>query len=1044
MDTTARSKPDFAQVYIVEASAGSGKTYTLAKRYVSLLLNFSRKEEIPLRSILAITFTNKAAFEMKERILELLKKIALDCFSTSGEKEDILNALGGDEQSLREKAHLALEYLIRNYNFFQVQTIDSFINALLSGCAFKLNLSAAFKIKNDYSEYLRYSLDTLIDKAGEEPEIYQLFERFLRQYLHIENRFGWLPKNDILKILEVLLAYTNTYGGNFKKYKGTSESLISQKKEIYAKIAQIGKNMPEGTDKRFQAKVEKIVLENKGLVNVEDVAAFFNRENFPANKGAQVNSEIIALWDDLRKDIRELCEDEAYLLFNCYVEMFALFFAEFKKAAVKDDIVFLSELNRQARMLFDNQFVTVPELYFRLSSRFSNYLIDEFQDTSFLQWKNIFPLIEDGLSSSGTLFYVGDKKQAIYRFRGGDVLLFDQIKKELSAFRQEHLVLSNNFRSRAEIVSFNNNIFSTGNLTRAVNNINEKKSANGIFLDEGDVADIVGFFKDSGQTNRVDKPGGFVSAVNMAGVNDSENGDLIKETLLNTIQDLYQRYNYRDIAILVRSNDEVELCASWLLAAGIPVESDKTLNIREQPLVKELISFLQFLSSPIDNLAFASFIMGDIFLQASGLEKEKIISFLFELGQSRRSGRNIYYYRKFREQFPEIWEKFIADSFKNVGFVPLYELTVSALGSFGVLRNFPEYHGFFMRLLELIHEQEEEHPAIGDFLEFFAQARDEDLYVKIFDANSVRVLTIHKSKGLEFSAVITPFLSLDVEISPDIVYPESNELCLLRLKKDYVKFSPMLAKIYLQEYKKAFIDELNNIYVAFTRARDELHIFVPQKGGRKLNYAQMLFNSLDYHSGSPVERGKEQKIGAESNLLFLTPAEYRNWIPLLKEEYVGVDTLWNQENLIQGEALHAALSFIPAVKDSSLETIIASAVKRAAGLFPEWVDIGDFKTTVSELIGRKSWRRFFFLDQGQVYQERAFITGRGQTKRIDRLIVNDAEVIIVDYKSALTRQEEDLLQMREYLALIKEIYPDKAVKGYFLYFTSPEIEEING
>ncbi|MCX5708167.1 MAG: UvrD-helicase domain-containing protein [Candidatus Omnitrophica bacterium] len=160
MNKTALSDANFIQVFIVEASAGSGKTYTLAKRYVSLLLDPRLKpQDIPLSAILAITFTNKAAFEMKARILELLKKIALDKFTTVEEKQDILSAIGGNEKKLRQKAYLALDTLIRNYNFFQVQTIDSFINALLSGCAFKLNLSANFRIKNDYSQYLRYSLD---------------------------------------------------------------------------------------------------------------------------------------------------------------------------------------------------------------------------------------------------------------------------------------------------------------------------------------------------------------------------------------------------------------------------------------------------------------------------------------------------------------------------------------------------------------------------------------------------------------------------------------------------------------------------------------------------------------------------------------------------------------------------------------------------------------------------------------------------------------------------------------------------------------------
>jgi ATP-dependent helicase/nuclease subunit A len=1046
MNKTVLSDEDFPQVFIVEASAGSGKTYTLAKRYVSLLLDPRLKPaDIPLSSILAITFTNKAAFEMKARILELLKKIALDKFTTADEKEDILSAIGGDENKLRQKAYFALDTLIRNYNFFQVQTIDSFINALLSGCAFKLDLSASFRIKNDYDQYLRYSLDRLIDKASQDSGTYRLFDEFLRQYLYLENRSGWLPKTDILKTLEILLAYTNTYGNNFRKFKGSSADLIALKKKIFLLLVKLNNSLPEATDKRFRTKLDKLVAQKNKNIDLEDVSTFFDRENFPANKGATLEEETIMTWETLRRDIRELCETEAFVLFNCYIDMFEQFFKEFKSAAVKDDVVFLAELNRQARQLFDSQFVTVPELYFRLSSRFKNYLIDEFQDTSFLQWKNIFPLIEDGLSSAGTLFYVGDKKQAIYRFRGGEVQLFDQVKSELAAFRQEESVLSKNYRSRQEIVRFNNDLFSTNNLTRAINAINEKKSGSTISLNESDVLDIVSFFKDSQQTNRLDKPGGLVKVEAISGADEERNFILTRERLLDTVKQLNLRFDYRDIAILARSNDEVELCASWLLEEGIPVESDKTLNIREQSFVKELISFLKFLRSPIDDLAFASFITGKIFLKASKLEDKQIKSLLFELGKERRKEKSSYYYRRFREMFPEVWKDLIAEFFKNVGFVPLYELTVSIIGKFSILHNFPEYQGFFMRLLELINEQEEEHSTIGEFLDFFDSARDEDLYVTIAEVNSVRVLTIHKSKGLEFRAVITPNLTLDIDIKTNIVYPEDDFLSLLRLKKEYVKFSFSLERIYRREFIKAFIDELNSIYVAFTRARDELYVFVPLKKGNKFNYAQLLFNSLDYIGGSFC--GNEAALKTQSSnpdIFNIPPAKYRDWIPFLKEEFVALDILENKQILAQGQILHLVFSFLGNLKGIKIETAVDLALEKARCKLPPRVDSQKLKTQVRQFLDRSSWKQFFFLDDGSIFQEIEFLNSLGQTKRIDRLVVKDNQVLICDYKSSDDFKEKNKAQMLEYIGILKEVYPKMSVKGYILYFDRQDIEEING
>ncbi len=185
----------FPQVCVVEASAGSGKTFELAKRYLQLLINPGLKiQEIPLRNILAITFSNKATIEMKQRILDFLKKIALDQFSSQEEKQEIFSGLGVEELLARKKAFLILDELFRNYNFFQVQTIDSFINAILSACAFRLDLSANFRIKTDALDYLAYGLDILIDRAATDKKVAKAFADFLKQYLSLENKTGWFPK----------------------------------------------------------------------------------------------------------------------------------------------------------------------------------------------------------------------------------------------------------------------------------------------------------------------------------------------------------------------------------------------------------------------------------------------------------------------------------------------------------------------------------------------------------------------------------------------------------------------------------------------------------------------------------------------------------------------------------------------------------------------------------------------------------------------------------------------------------------------------------
>ena len=204
------------EVRVVEASAGSGKTYALAKRYIQLLLFFSSQLPLPMKHILAITFTNKASGEMKARIVDFLKKIALNQLTTA-QQEDILKPLGLNPAQASRMAFGLMEDLIRQYHFFAVQTIDSFINALLAGCAFKINLSARFKIKRNSLDYLQLSLDELLSAAHSDRQVYRLFERTVRQYLFLENRSGWFVKDDFLKTLKILFDQYNIYQKPFLK-----------------------------------------------------------------------------------------------------------------------------------------------------------------------------------------------------------------------------------------------------------------------------------------------------------------------------------------------------------------------------------------------------------------------------------------------------------------------------------------------------------------------------------------------------------------------------------------------------------------------------------------------------------------------------------------------------------------------------------------------------------------------------------------------------------------------------------------------------------
>jgi ATP-dependent helicase/nuclease subunit A len=1033
----------FPQVLIVEASAGSGKTYALARRYIQLLMHASSTvSEVPLHSILAITFTNKAALEMKERILELLKRIALDVFIHPQEKALLLDALHVDEASARQKAFVIMDALLRNYNFFQVQTIDSFINAILSGCAFKLDLSARFKTEKDYREYLAYSLDKLIDRASSDGQVLKLFSNFLTQYIYIENRAGWFPKQYILGIITALFSKSNRYSGGFFLSSATADQVFSKKEEILKLFRKLLDRLPAGTHAGFKNSLITFLERYDDHFSIDKVSDYFKREEPPVNKGNDVPEELRLLWRTIRNSLSGLCELESVFMLNYYVAIFTHVLDDLKQAASKDDILFLEALNKEARNLFDEKNLGLPELYYRLATRFKHFLLDEFQDTSRLQWENLFIMIQEALSCGGSLFYVGDKKQAIYRFRGGEVSLIDSQKKRLRDFNLIEESLVTNYRSRREIVAFNNMLFSQDNLKRFLKALADEKKGS-LALDEDDIEEITGIFLSSSQDSLKNKPGGFVKTMFIEYKSKEERVESLRPVVLDLLSRLTARgVSLQDIAFIVRKNDQVELLTSWLLEENIPVESEKTLNIKANAYIKELVSFLMFLNSPIDNLSFASFILGEIFSRASGISTEQVQDFIFKLHSSPSGGA--YLYREFKARFPEVWDRLFEDFFKSVGFVPLYELVVSIYRGFAVLDEFSDYQGFFMRFLELIKEVEDKKPSIQVFLDFFAQASDDDLYVNVAHTDSIKVLTIHKSKGLEFPVVILPFLEMNVKAEQEVIVPAPEGLKLLYLKKRYADFSSSLARIYRNEYVKAFIDELNSIYVATTRPKDELYIFISPQGETGTNIAGFLLPEYDREYGSPCDMKTSREVqGAQGATREIAPAAYKDWIHLLKDEFIDEHTLDARAEIFRGDVFHYILSCIGNCAGADKQVLLSGALLKARKRFPALTDVTAYSGVVVALLADKRYERYFNVPEGKVYQEKEIVDRFGVTRRLDRLVVTAQDAWIIDYKSSPEAREKYNEQMAEYIAVVKDIYPHLKVTGLLIYLDSLQSQEFS-
>lgn len=1040
------------EVRVVEASAGSGKTYALAKRYVQLILNPAPKsEQLPIRNILALTFTNKAAFEMKARILEFLKKIALGRL-TQSEEDDILGPIGLNAGRAGPKAFAAMEGVIRHYNFFQVQTIDKFINALLSGCAFKIGLTANFRIRTDAGEYLRQSLDRLIDQARRDNETLKIFEDFLHNYLYLENRSGWFPKEDMLAVITALFDQSNIYGCGFRESAFAPADVIKTKRSVLDAMKSLRRALPAQANAGFVKALDRFLTENDKGFDIDGVSDYFTREAVPVKKGTEVPREAQRLWEKIRTQLKQLCLQEAYSLFDSYIRVFARAMDGFYALAAKDDCLFLNELNKRAGLLFDDARVTVEELYYRLATRFRHYLIDEFQDTSRLQWRNLERMAEEALSTGGTLFYVGDRKQAIYGFRGGDTGLFDDVKQAFGAFNVRTDVLADNWRSQKAVVEFNNTVFSPDNLARFVAQKEayeaDKNKKAAVHFSDDDIAGLHHVFASARQTPRVRSDGGYVYMEYIDIDKKEERDAVVREKLVALIRDLKKRFSYRDIAVLTRGNREIKEITNWLLEDGIPVESERTSDITENSLIKELVAFLRFLSSPIDNLAFTTFILGDLFSRATGLKTEEMRHFVFTLRERLAGGKDLYVYAEFRDRYTRVWTSFIDEFFRNAGLYPLYELVITIYSRFNAPALCVEDQGFLMHFLELIKKREEEHTDIASFLEYFENLQGEDLYVHVTDSDAVKILTVHKAKGLEFPAVILPYLGMDIQIGADsgayqpsyIPRQRGAEIELLRIKTKYLNFSEELCRIYEHEYKQAFLSELNNIYVALTRPQNELYGFIPKRIGNSFNFVKFLIPEEHYCRGKP--QAYEAEKPRDVSILGIPPAAYPDWIGCLKDEFLNADQLRNREQRLKGEMMHYALSFIGDLDVVDKKKAVGHAFQETELRFPQAGDLAACKTRLNELLDHQGLRRFFYCGGADVFTEREIVNAAGYTRRCDRLIIRGDEVRIVDFKSARDAEGRDRGQIMEYKEILQDIYPGRRIKGFLIYLDCLEVEEI--
>jgi len=1038
---------DTSKFVVLEASAGSGKTHNLAKRYISLLLNFdSSKTNPPLNNILALTFTNKATIEMKERIIKYLKKISL-----GQDVKDVLTAVNIPKTKIPSNADIVVNYIINNFDHFNVRTIDSFINLIIKACALKLGVSPNYEILDSYEDYIDYSTDVFLDKSFSDEKVKEVLDVFFEQYI-IDNTSSWSIRGNILETFKKLYKKEITKKiVEIKKKVKYSEELSKLNNafiEICKKVLEI-ENIPKfiGGRIKLQKYANDIVSKKKSLFD-DNITSFFAKKEVPYVPTLPQEQHSAKLEDVFFKGksiILAFMEFKAKHFYDNYIKMFDSILKEFEIRAKLDSVMFLQDINKQVSKVFYEQDLA-PEIYLSLSNNFTDFLIDEFQDTNQTQWQTLKLIVEENLSKGGSFFYVGDKKQAIYGFRGGDYKIFDVPRIEFANYFPQLTVLDTNYRSCKAIVDFNNKLYSQDNIVKLLNYIGNDKDLEDIKkYCEG----IIEVFKDSEQKCNTQESGYVEIAYKEYSEQDNVD-EIVKQYLYETIDDVTKRFSKKDITIICRKNKEIEKVSRWLLEKKIDIESFQTLNIVNSQIIKELFSILQFLNMPTDNISFVSFITSEIFLKITGLKKEDMFKFITDNSLETVNNNNLYI--KFRKAYPKVWQDYIEDFFDRAGFVAVYEMAVSLISKYKVIENFKEYSNVIYRFLEIICDFEKTNQGLQNFIDYFndfeKNEKNEKFFIKVPSSDAIKITTIHKSKGLEYNVVIMPYFYIQQVGKTDNIFPVENEqeVSFLNIKQTMAGYSQYLKDIYYEKYFKDISNELNGLYVSTTRAIFEFYALITHKNtktGSKKNYIEMF---IDEHTRCFGVKGKAKSKSRNDDEeivknMEITSTKLQDIVDIINDSSLEIYGKKHKDILLNGKIIHYALSQIETFNSENLQNKIENAIESTQVVYPDQ-NLKNFKEKLLSLLSNKDIASLFD-ERNIVFNEKEYVDKFGNTVRTDKIIIKQKEVCVVDFKSSIYDKEYINNQMKKYIEILKEIYTDKEVTCCIVDIENEKLHDFN-
>ncbi len=1053
---------DTGRFIVYRSSAGSGKTHNLVRTFLSLALQTDDPSRY--RSILAITFTNKASHEMKERVITTLKAMSRD-EEPPAMFHQVMKDLGLSETELRKRARNTLRHLLHHYTDLSISTIDKFVHRIISNFARDLKLPMDFELEVEEDEVLEKAISLLVSRAGEDKDLTRALVEFTEakaadekswhveqdlkafarrtldeEGLHHLEELRELSVHEILEVRQTLTRRIKTFEEKVRSI-GEQGVRLLEENDIPLKAMAHGKSgigqyfhyLKEVRSDKLQPNktvAEKVIGQGKWVASkAEEAEAAAIERVRPQLEQRYHQAQDLIDQEFSRYQLDRLVSKNLYAL--ALVNEIEKVLLEIKE---ENDLLMISDMNKIISGIVLHE--PAPFIYERIGNRYRDLLVDEFQDTSVMQWQNLLPLVENSLSTGHTAMLVGDGKQAIYRWRNGDVEQFHRLpaleapesapdlkEKEhlLKASFQEEL-LETNRRSRKNIVTFNNAFFAQ--------------------LADLLTTDLRTIYEDVTQQplDHSKKEGGYVrvEAFGEEGDQESYEEQTLKRVHQLVQEVLEQGYEKREVAILTRSNKDGSKTAEHLIRKGIDVISSESLLLENSPEVTFLSSFLQYLldGSNDENKAF-------------------LVEYL--LRQKDRL-----------KELPEVMERYAIRPRKESrtahidleAFLQEYQLP----HDLSWLLQEPVYEAF-ERLISLFQLDKQADPYIQCFLDHahrFTQkhGNDPDRFLEDWEerksklsitipkgSNAVEVMTLHKAKGLQFPVVIMPFTSWRIRNSKDQLWASTPELpsplssMLVPVKKELQDTS--LALLYEQEQDRSLLDEINLLYVGMTRPQDQLYILTRPKKGTIGGHLTDALGSAQFplNEQGVMETGEVpfhlQPSRAEDKVIELSRVFSTNWREKLRISRQAPEA-WNIEDPERaseyGNLVHTLLSRLRSYED--VDRVLDRMCDEGALSRSE---AGKLKRKTEEVFKDPDIRSWFAPGLN-VKTETDLLTPKGHTLRPDRVVLQGEQATVIDHKTGIPREKHEE-QLRTYGKHLKGMGYSE-VKQYLLYFDEEQLVEV--